>query len=65
MPSSTSFDGRMDDSEIAKFFRRCCTVRQRYRLRAYCGRSLLIVGALTWASYADHRRDKHKQSAKR
>ena len=25
----------------------------------------LIVGVLTWASYADHRRDKHRQSAKR
>jgi hypothetical protein len=36
-----------------------------FGLMVYSAGMILIVGALTWASYADHRRDKHKQSAKR
>jgi hypothetical protein len=36
-----------------------------FGLMVYSAGMSLIVGALTWASYADHRRDKHKQSAKR
>jgi hypothetical protein len=36
-----------------------------FGLMVYSAGMLLIVGALTWASYADRRRDKHRQSAKR
>ena len=31
----------------------------------YCSGMIFIVGALAWATYADHRRDKRRHSAKR
>jgi hypothetical protein len=31
----------------------------------YCAGMIVIVGALVWATYADHRRDKHRPGAKR
>jgi hypothetical protein len=34
-------------------------------LMVYSAGMILIIGALTWARHADHRRDKHRQSAKR
>jgi hypothetical protein len=36
-----------------------------FGLMIYSAGMVLIIGALTWASHADHRRDKHRQSAKR
>ena len=36
-----------------------------FGLIVYSAGMILIAGALTWASYVDHRRDKQRQSAKR
>jgi hypothetical protein len=36
-----------------------------FGLMVYSAGMILIVGALTWASYADHRRDKRRHSVKR
>jgi hypothetical protein len=31
-------------------------------LMVYCAAMIVIVGALVWANYADHRRDKRRQN---
>jgi hypothetical protein len=36
-----------------------------FGLIVYCAGMIFIVGALAWANYADHLRDKRRQSAKR
>jgi hypothetical protein len=36
-----------------------------FGLMVYCAGMTLILGTLAWANYADHRRDKQEQSAKR
>jgi hypothetical protein len=36
-----------------------------FGLMVYSTGMILIIGALTWAGYADHRRDRRRQSAKR
>jgi hypothetical protein len=35
-----------------------------FGLIVYCAGMIFIVGALAWANYADHLRDKRRQSAK-